>query len=64
MATKTGRRLNRTEVFKDTERLHKDLANYTVYVPASESVELNEKVKSGQISVTLKDVVEGRLDKR
>ena len=61
MTTKSGRKLNRLALFVETERLHEDPANYHVYVPASKSAKLNEKIKSGGTTVTLKDVIEGKL---
>ena len=61
MTTKAGRKLDRLALFAETERLHEDPANYHVYVPASKSAELNEKIKSGRTTVTLKDVIEGKL---
>ncbi len=61
MTTKAGRKLDRLALFAETERLHEDPANYHVYVLASKSAELNEKIKSGRTTVTLKDVIEGKL---
>ncbi len=61
MTAKAGRRLNRLELFKETERLHEDPDNYDVYVPASKSVKLNEEIRSGRTVVTLKDIIEGKL---
>ncbi len=65
MTVKNSKRLDRREIFRRTERLYSDPKNYEVYISEKSHPELNRKIKSGEITITLQDLinVDGDIDK-
>ena len=58
MTVKKSKNLDRREFFRRTEHLYSDPMNYEVYVSKKTSPELNRKIKSGEINITLQDLIE------
>ena len=58
MTVKKSKNLNRKEIFRRTERLYSDPKNYEVYVSEKTNPELNRKIKSGEITITLQDLID------
>ena len=65
MTVKNSKRLDRREIFRRTEHLYSDPKNYEVYISEKSNPELNRKIKSGEITITLQDLinVDGDIDK-
>ncbi len=57
MTVKKSKSLNRKEIFRRTEHLYSDPKNYEVYISEKTSQELNRKIKSGEITITLQDLI-------
>ena len=58
MSVKKSKNIDRREIFRRTEHLYSDPENYEVYVSKKTSPELNRKIKSGEITITLKDLLD------
>ena len=65
MTVKNSKRLDRREIFRRTEHLYSDPKNYELYISEKTSPELNRKIKSGEITITLQDLIDadGDIDK-
>ena len=57
MTVKKSKSLDRGETFRRTEHLYSDPKNYEVYVSEKTNPELNRKIKSGEITITLQDLI-------
>lgn len=62
MTVKKKSNLHRIELFRRMEHLYSDAKNYEVYVSKKTSPELNRKIKSGEISLTLQDLLDADGD--
>ena len=62
MSVKKRKSLDRREILRRTEHLHRDPKNYEVYVSKKTNPELNRKIKSGEISVSLQDLLDADGD--
>lgn len=62
MTVKKRKNLDRREILRRTEHLHSDPKNYEVYVSKKTNLELNRKIKSGEISITLQDLLDADGD--
>lgn len=62
MAVKKSKHLDRKEIFRRTEHLYSDPKNYEVYVSKKTSPELNRKIKSGELTITLQDLIDADGD--
>ena len=62
MTVKKSKKVDRREIFRKTEHLYSDPMNYEVYVSKTASPELNRKIKSGEITVTLQDLIDADGD--
>lgn len=64
MALKKSKSIDRKEIFRRTEHLYGDPKNYEVYISEKASPELNRKIKSGEITITLQDLInaDGNID--
>ena len=58
MTVKTNRDLNRKRIFHNTEEQYKDPKNYKLYVSKKDDPQLNRKIKSGEVELTLKDLID------
>ncbi len=58
MAVKKSKNLDRREIFRKTEHLYSDPKNYEVYVSKKTCPELNRKIKSREITITLQDLID------
>jgi len=64
MTVKKSKKLDRREIFRRTEHLYSDPKNYEVYVSKKTCPELNRKIISGEITLTLQDLIDadGNID--
>ncbi|MCY3834643.1 MAG: hypothetical protein OXG85_16655 [Chloroflexi bacterium] len=62
MTVKKSKDLDRREIFRRTEHLLSDPKNYEVYVSKKTNPELNRKIRSGELTVTLQDFIEADGD--
>ena len=62
VAVKKSKHLDRREIFRRTEHLNGDPKNYEVYVSKKTSPELNRKIKSGEVTITLQDLIDAEGD--
>lgn len=62
MAVKKSKKLDRREISRRTEHLFNDPKNYEVYVSKKASPELNRKIKSGELTITLQDLIDADGD--
>lgn len=62
MAVKKSKKLDRREISRRTEHLFNDPKNYEVYVSKKASPELNRKIKSGELTITLQDLLDADGD--
>ncbi len=58
MAVKKSKNLDRREILRRTEHLNSDPKNYEVYVSKKTNPELNRKIRSGEITLTLQDLID------
>lgn len=65
MAVKKSKSLDRKEIFRRTEHLYIDPKNYEVYISEKTNPELNRKIKNGEITITLQDLInaDGNINK-
>ena len=64
MTVKTNQDLNRKKIFHNTEEQYKDPRNYKLYVSKKDDPQLNRKIKSGEVELTLKDLIDNGGDLR
>lgn len=62
MSVKKCNKLNRKEIYRSMEPLYRDPKNYEVYVSANESPELNRKIRRGELTITLQDLLDADGD--
>lgn len=62
MTVKKSVSLDRREIFRRTKHLHSDPKNYEVYVSEKTNPDLNRKIKSGEVSITLQDLIDADGD--
>ena len=62
MTVETNKDLNRRELFRKTKHLYSDPKNYEVYVSEKTNPELNLRIKNGEVSVTLQDLIDAGFD--
>lgn len=62
MTVETNKDLNRRELFRKTKQLYSDPKNYEVYVSEKTNPELNRRIKNGEVSVTLQDLIDAGFD--
>ena len=62
MTVKKSNNLDRREILRRTEHLLRDPKNYEVYVSKKTNPELNRKIKSGEISISLQDLLDADGD--
>ena len=58
MTVKNRKSLDRREFVRSTEHLYNDPKNYEVYISEKTNPELNRKIKSGEITITLQDLID------
>ena len=57
MTVKNCKSLDRGEIIRRTDHLYSDPKNYEVYISEKTNPELNRKIKSGEITITLEDLI-------
>ena len=62
MTVKKSKNFDRRDVVCRTERLYSDPRNYEVYVSKKANPELNRKIKSGELTITLQDLIDADGD--
>lgn len=62
MTVKKRKNLDRREILRKTEHLYSDPKNYEVYVSKKTNPELNRKIRSGEVTVTLQDLLDADGD--
>lgn len=62
MTVTKGKKLNRKELYRKMEPLYSDPKNYDVYVSEKASPELNRKIKRGELTITLQDLLDADGD--
>ena len=62
MAVKKSENLDRREILRRTKHLNRDPKNYEVYVSQKTNPELNRKIKSGEVKITLQDLIDAEGD--
>lgn len=58
MTIKADRDLDRKKIYHDTKRQYRDPASYKLYVSKKDNPELNRKIKTGEIKLTLQDLID------
>ena len=58
MTVKKSMSLDRKEIFRRTEHLYSDPKHYEVYISEKTNPELNRKIKNGEITITLQDLID------
>ncbi len=58
MAVKADKDLDRKKIYDDTKRQYRDPSSYKLYVSLQDNPELNRKIKSGEVKLTLKDLID------
>ena len=62
MTVKKSEKLDRKELFRRTEALYRDPKNYEIYVSEKANPELNRKIKRGEVTITLQDLLDADGD--
>ncbi len=62
MTVEKSKNLDRRDVVRRTEHLYSDPRNYEVYVSKKANPELNRKIKSGELTITLQDLIDADGD--
>ena len=58
MTVKTSKDLDRKSIFARTQDQYLDPKNYKLYISEKTNPELNRKIKSGEVELTLKDLID------
>lgn len=58
MTANAAEDLNRKKEFHKTKELYEDPKNYKLYVSKKIDPSLNRKIKNGQVTLTLQDLIE------
>ncbi len=58
MTVKADKDLDRRKLYNDLKRQHCDASSYKLYVSRKDDPELNRKIKSGEVKLTLKDLID------
>lgn len=58
MTVKADKDLDRKKLYNDTKRQYRDPSSYKLYVSRKDNPELNRKIKSGEVKLTLQDLID------
>ncbi|MCE2472849.1 MAG: hypothetical protein J4G18_13345 [Anaerolineae bacterium] len=58
MNTHSDKDLDRRKLYNDLKRQHGDASSYKLYVSRKDDPELNRKIKSGEVKLTLQDLID------
>ena len=58
MNTHSDKDLDRRKLYNDLKRQHCDASSYKLYVSRKDDPELNRKIKSGEVKLTLQDLID------
>ena len=58
MTVKKSMNLDRREILRKTEHLFSDPKSYEVYVSKKTDPDLSRKIKNGEITITLQDLID------
>ncbi len=58
MNTHSDMDLDTKKIYNDTKRQHRDPSSYKLYVSRKDNPELNRRIRSGEVNLTLKDLID------
>ena len=58
MTVKADKDLDRKKLYNDTKRQYRDPSCYKLYVSREDNPELNRRIRSGEVKLTLQDLID------